>query len=36
MKVWFIGAGNVTRTCGRHLLTAGHTVLVSNSGDELV
>src|SRR5579864_5901822 len=31
MKVGFIGAGNVTRTIGRHLITAGHTVVVSNS-----
>ena len=31
MKVGFIGAGNVARTFGRHLLTAGHTVVVSNS-----
>lgn len=31
MKVGFIGAGKVTRTIGRHFITAGHTVLVSNS-----
>jgi len=31
MKVGFIGAGNVTRTFGRHLLTARHTIVVSNS-----
>jgi predicted dinucleotide-binding enzyme len=31
MKVGFIGAGTVTRTFGRHLLTAGHTLVVSNS-----
>ncbi|MFZ3329859.1 MAG: NAD(P)-binding domain-containing protein [Candidatus Acidiferrales bacterium] len=31
MKVGFIGAGNVTRTMGRHLINAGHTVVVSNS-----
>jgi len=31
MKVGFIGAGNVTRTFGRHLIAAGHTVVVSNS-----
>ena len=31
MKVGFIGAGNVTSTIGRHLITAGHTVVVSNS-----
>jgi hypothetical protein len=31
MKVGFIGAGRVTRTFGRHLMTAGHTLVVSNS-----
>jgi 8-hydroxy-5-deazaflavin:NADPH oxidoreductase len=31
MKVGFIGAGSVTRTFGRHLITAGHTIVVSNS-----
>ncbi len=31
MKVGFIGAGNVTGTFGRHLINAGHTVVVSNS-----
>ena len=31
MKVGFLGAGNVTRTFGRHLITAGHTIIVSNS-----
>ena len=31
MKVGFIGAGNVTRTFGHHLIIAGHTVIVSNS-----
>jgi predicted dinucleotide-binding enzyme len=31
MKVGFIGAGNVTRTIGRHLINAGHTIVVSNS-----
>ncbi len=31
MKVGFIGAGTVTRTFGRHLLSAGHTIVVSNS-----
>jgi 8-hydroxy-5-deazaflavin:NADPH oxidoreductase len=31
MKIGFIGAGNVTRTFGRHLKKAGHTVVVSNS-----
>jgi hypothetical protein len=31
MKIGFIGAGKVTRTLGRHLMTAGHTIVVSNS-----
>ena len=31
MEVGFIGAGNVTRTIGRHLINAGHTVVASNS-----
>ena len=31
MKVGFIGARNVTRTIGRHLINAGHTIVVSNS-----
>ena len=31
MKVGFIGAGNVAGTFGRHLIIAGHTVVVSNS-----
>ena len=31
MKIGFIGAGNVTGTFGRHLITAGHTIVVSNS-----
>ena len=31
MKVGFIGAGTVTGTFGRHFLTAGHTIVVSNS-----
>jgi predicted dinucleotide-binding enzyme len=31
MKVGFIGAGKVSGTFGRHLLAAGHTVVVSNS-----
>jgi 8-hydroxy-5-deazaflavin:NADPH oxidoreductase len=31
MKVGFIGAGKVTRTISRHLIIAGHTVVVSNS-----
>ena len=31
MKIGFIGAGNVTRTIGCHLITVGHTIVVSNS-----
>ena len=31
MKVGFIGAGNVTRTIGHHLINAGRTIVVSNS-----
>jgi predicted dinucleotide-binding enzyme len=31
MKVGFIGAGTLTRTFGRHLIAAGHTIVVSNS-----
>jgi predicted dinucleotide-binding enzyme len=31
MKVGFIGAGKVTGTFGRHLINAGHTIVVSNS-----
>ena len=31
MKIGFIGAGTLTGTFGRHLLAAGHTVMVSNS-----
>jgi 8-hydroxy-5-deazaflavin:NADPH oxidoreductase len=31
MKIGFIGAGTVTGTIGRHLIIAGHTVIVSNS-----
>jgi predicted dinucleotide-binding enzyme len=31
MKIGFLGAGNVTRTFGRHLINAGHTVVASNS-----
>ena len=31
MKIGFLGAGNVTRTIGRHLIVAGHTIVVSNS-----
>jgi predicted dinucleotide-binding enzyme len=31
MKIGFIGAGTVTGTFGRHLINAGHTIVVSNS-----
>src|ERR1700733_15253384 len=31
MRVGFIGAGSVTSTFGRHLIIAGHTLVVSNS-----
>jgi 8-hydroxy-5-deazaflavin:NADPH oxidoreductase len=31
MKIGFLGAGNVTGTFGRHLIAAGHTIVVSNS-----
>src|SRR5580693_3924704 len=31
MKIGFLGAGQVTRTLGRHLINAGHTIVVSNS-----
>jgi hypothetical protein len=31
MKVGFIGAGKVAGTLGRHLINAGHTIVVSNS-----
>lgn len=31
MKIGFIGAGIVTGTFGRHLMTAGHTIVISNS-----
>ena len=31
MKIGFIGAGNVTATIGRHFLSAGRTIVVSNS-----
>jgi predicted dinucleotide-binding enzyme len=31
MKVGFIGAGTMAQTFGRHLLTAGHEIVVSNS-----
>jgi|HubBroStandDraft_6_1064221.scaffolds.fasta_scaffold3585113_1 3-hydroxyisobutyrate dehydrogenase-like beta-hydroxyacid dehydrogenase len=30
MKIGFIGAGNVTRTFGRHLINAGHTIVVGS------
>ena len=31
MKIGFIGAGTVTGTFGRHLMNAGHTIVVSDS-----
>jgi hypothetical protein len=31
MKVGFIGAGNVATTFGRHLINAGHEIVISNS-----
>jgi 8-hydroxy-5-deazaflavin:NADPH oxidoreductase len=31
MKIGFLGAGNVARVFGRHLINAGHTIVVSNS-----
>ena len=31
MRIGFIGAGNVTKTFGRHLIEAGHEIIVSNS-----
>jgi predicted dinucleotide-binding enzyme len=31
MKIGFLGAGNVTRTFGHHLINAGHRIVVSNS-----
>ncbi|MGH6713276.1 MAG: NADPH-dependent F420 reductase [Bradyrhizobium sp.] len=31
MRVGFIGAGTLTQTFGRHLITAGHEIVVSNS-----
>jgi predicted dinucleotide-binding enzyme len=31
MKIGFLGAGTVTSTFGRHLMTAGHTIVASNS-----
>ena len=37
MKIGFIGAGTLTKTFGRHLVNAGHSVVVSNSrGPELL
>lgn len=33
MQIGFIGAGNVGKTIARHLITAGHRVVVSNSRD---
>lgn len=31
MRIGFIGAGTVTKTIGRHLINAGHEIIVSNS-----
>jgi predicted dinucleotide-binding enzyme len=31
MRIGFIGAGNVARTIARHMLSAGHHVVISNS-----
>ena len=31
MRIGFIGAGTVTRTFGRHLINAGHQIIISNS-----
>ena len=31
MRVGFIGAGTLTKTFGRHLINAGHEIIVSNS-----
>jgi predicted dinucleotide-binding enzyme len=31
MRVGFIGAGTLTKTFGRHLINAGHQIVVSNS-----
>jgi hypothetical protein len=31
MQIGFIGAGNVGKTIARHLITAGHQVVISNS-----
>ncbi len=33
MRIGFIGAGNVGRTMGRHLVDAGHDIVLSNSRD---
>ena len=33
MEIGFIGAGKVGKTIARHLITAGHQVVMSNSGD---
>jgi 8-hydroxy-5-deazaflavin:NADPH oxidoreductase len=32
MRAGFIGAGTLTKTFGRHLIDAGHEIIVSNSG----
>jgi predicted dinucleotide-binding enzyme len=32
MRIGFIGAGTLTQTFGRHLINAGHEIIVSNSG----
>src|SRR6202163_3785906 len=31
MRIGFIGAGTLTKTFGRHLINAGHEIIVSNS-----
>ena len=31
MRIGFVGAGSLTRTFGRHLINAGHEIVVSNS-----
>src|ERR1700729_3943799 len=31
MQIGFIGAGTLTKTFGRHLINAGHQIVVSNS-----
>ena len=31
MRVGFVGAGTLTKTFGRHLINAGHAIVVSNS-----